>query len=403
MPDPVVVVGGGIVGLSTAWHLARQTDAGTIAVLEKEPDVAMHQTGRNSGVVHSGIYYRPGSLKARLCRDGRERLVRFCTERSIRLDVCGKVIVAVDERDEERLKALLERGRKTGVACRPIDAAELHEREPHVAGRSAILVEDAGIVDFRVVAEHLADLLEQSGHVIRLQTGVKGIERREDGYELETTTGTVQASFLVNCAGLHADRMARLAGVDPGVSIVPFRGQYYELAGPARSYCRHLVYPVPDPAYPFLGVHFTRMIDGRVECGPNAVLAFAREGYRFRDVNARDLWETVTWPGFQHLVRMHWRQGLTEITRSSAKTRFLKSLRRLVPAVEEDDLVPAPSGVRGQALKPDGTLADDFVIADAPDAVHVINAPSPAATAGLAIGAHLADHVRKRRASGSVA
>lgn len=399
MADPVVVIGGGIVGLSTAWQLARTANAGPILVLEKERDVAQHQTGRNSGVIHSGIYYRPGSLKARLCREGRDLLIRYCADRDIPLEICGKVIVAVDEAEEARLPGLLERGRANGVACRRMTRDELREREPWVEGRAALLVEDTGIVDFGRVSRRLAEDLETLGDVVRLQCDVTAIARRGSGYRLETSRGPVDAGFVVNCAGLHADRVARLAGEDPGVTIVPFRGQYYELRGEAAVYCRHLVYPVPDPAYPFLGVHFTRMIDGRVECGPNAVLAFAREGYRFRDVNVRDLWEVLTWPGFQHLVRVHWRKGLTEMTHATARGLFVHALQRLVPAVQDTDLEPAPAGVRGQALTPDGTLADDFVIRDAASAVHVINAPSPAATAGLAIGSYLAGHVRARLTS----
>jgi L-2-hydroxyglutarate oxidase len=399
MTDPVVIIGGGIVGLSTAWHLSRVPAVGPVLVLEKEDEVGLHQTGRNSGVIHSGIYYRPGTLKARLCRDGRQRLAAFCGERGIPYEFCGKVIVAVDEAEAGRLPGLVERGRANGVACRAIDRAELREREPHVEGRAAILVDDTGIVDFLEVTRHLAALLESSGHEVRRRSGVRAIGQEGGGYRLETTAGPVRARFLVNCAGLHADRVARMAGVDPGVRLVPFRGQYYELPGEGRRFCRHLVYPVPDPAYPFLGVHLTRRIDGRVECGPNAVPAMAREGYRFRDVNLGDLREIVAFPGFRRLALRHWRMGSAEIARALSTRRFVASLRRLVPGIEQGDLRAAPSGVRAQALTPGGELADDFVIRDARGAVHVVNAPSPAATASLAIGAFLAQHVRDRIAS----
>lgn len=395
MGDPVVIIGGGIVGLATAWHLSRSDGIGPVLVLEKEEDVALHQTGRNSGVVHSGVYYRPGSLKARLCREGRLQLEDFCIERSVPFEKCGKVIVATDTMEEERLAGLVERGRENGVSCRMLGRGELREREPFVRGRAAILVEDTGVVDFIQVARCLASDLKTAGHEVRFGSQVETIDAEGAGYRLGTGSGIVKARFIVNCAGLHADRIARLAGENPTVRLVPFRGQYFGLTGRAREYCRHLVYPVPDPTYPFLGIHLTRRIDGRVECGPNAVPAFAREGYRARDINLRDLGEIVSYSGFRRLVSKHWRMGLGEIFRAVVKARFAASVRRLVPDIVQDDLVAAPSGVRAQALMPDGSLADDFVIHEAARSLHVINAPSPAATAGLAIGAYLADQVRR--------
>ncbi len=394
MHDPVVIIGGGIVGLSTAWHLSRSMGPGSVLVLEKEKDVGLHQTGHNSGVVHSGIYYRPGTLKARLCRTGGELLERFCEERSIPFERCGKVVVAVDPGEEERLPGLVERGRANGVTCRVIRREELVEREPHVRGRAAILVEDTGIVDFLEVSRRLAAELELSGNEVRRGARVRSIVRDGSGYRVGVGDGIVRARFVVNCGGLHADRIARLAGEHADVQLVPFRGQYFELTGRARGYCRHLVYPVPDPAYPFLGVHLTRHIDGRVDCGPNAVPAFAREGYRARNVNLRDVLEIVAGSGFRRMAMRNWRTGLGEIVRASTRSRFVSAVRRLVPDVEPEDLLAAPSGVRAQALWPDGTLADDFVVREVPGALHVVNAPSPAATAGLAIGSYLSDRVR---------
>lgn len=397
MRDPVVIIGGGIVGLSTAWALSKDPSVGRVVVLEKEAGVAEHQTGRNSGVVHSGIYYKPRSLKATMCRAGRESLLAFCEEHGVAFEVCGKVIVAVDALEEARLTGLLERGLENGVVCRSLNLEELREREPHVVARAAIQVDDTGIVDYRGVCTQLVQLIERAGGEVRTGVSLIGVRRDGDARVLETSAGDVRARSLVNCAGVYADRIARLDGVDPGLQIVPFRGHYYELAPSARRFCRHLIYPVPNPAYPFLGVHFTRMTDGSVECGPNALLAFAREGYELFDVDPKDLMEVLRYPGFQRLAAGHWRMGIAEFVRAVSRRSYLKALRRLVPEVAAADLHPAASGIRAQALLPDGSMADDFVIRQAPGAVHVCNAPSPAATAALEIGRHIARLVQTSR------
>ncbi len=396
MTYDVAIVGGGIVGLATAYQLARRAPGRSIIVLEKEAALATHQTGRNSGVIHSGIYYRPGSLKAENCREGRRALVAFCEREEIPFEVCGKVIVAVTEEERPRLHAILARGRANGIAGRLIGPEALREREPHVRGVEAILVPEAGIVDFRAVALRLAERVREQGHEVRTRAAVRDVAVRSDVFTLETTAGEVRARTLVNCAGLYADRLARMCGVEPGVRIIPFRGEYFELKPPARSLCRHLIYPVPDPAFPFLGVHFTRMIDGRVECGPSAILAFAREGYTFGTVDLRDLAEMVAYPGFRRLARQHWRKGWFEVRQALSKRVYLASLRRLVPEVTLDDLAPRVAGVRAQAVRPDGTLVDDFLFAETDRAVHVCNAPSPAATAALNVGRLAAERLLAR-------
>ncbi|QXD13833.1 L-2-hydroxyglutarate oxidase [Rhodocaloribacter litoris] len=386
MTHDVAIVGGGIVGLATAYQLARQAPGRSIIVLEKEAALATHQTGRNSGVIHSGIYYRPGSLKAENCREGRKALVAFCEREGLPFEVCGKVIVAVTEAERPRLHAILERGRANGIAARLIGPEALRAREPHVRGVEAILVPEAGIVDFRAVTLRLAERVRERGHEVRTNAAVRDVAVRSDGFTLATEAGEVRARYLVGCAGLYADRLARMCGLEPGVRIIPFRGEYFELKPPARALCRHLIYPVPDPAFPFLGVHFTRMIDGRVECGPSAVLAFAREGYTFGTVNLRDLAEMVTYPGFRRLAARHARTGWHELRQSLSKRVYLRALRRLIPDVTLDDLAPRVAGVRAQAVRPDGTLVDDFLFAETDRAVHVCNAPSPAATAALNVG-----------------
>lgn len=392
----IAIIGGGIVGLATAHHLATHYPDRTLVVLEKEATPAAHQTGRNSGVIHSGIYYRPGSLKAENCREGRRALVAFCEEEGVPYELCGKVIVAVREDERPRLHALLERGRANGVACELIGPERLRAREPHAAGLEAIYVPEAGIVDYRAVSARLADRIRARGHEIRTSAEVRGMVERPDGLTLATAAGEVRARFAVNCAGLYADHVAKMSGQDPGVRIVPFRGEYYELKPHARHLCRHLIYPVPDPAYPFLGVHFTRMIDGRVECGPSAVLAFAREGYTFGTIHPRELAETLAYPGFLRMARRHWRKGLFEIRQSLSRRVYLASLRRLIPEIRLDDLEPAPAGVRAQALRPDGELVDDFLITETDRVVNVCNAASPAATASLNVGRLVAERLAVR-------
>nr|WP_307544584.1 L-2-hydroxyglutarate oxidase [Streptomyces sp. V3I8] len=383
----VVVVGGGIVGLSTAHAVTRAAPGTRVTVLEKEPGPARHQTGRNSGVIHSGIYYRPGSLKARFAARGGAELVKFCAEYGIAHEVTGKLIVATERDELPRLHALVQRGRENGIPVRELGPTQIAEYEPGVRGLAAIHVATTGVCDFVGVARRLADA---SGAHLRYGTKAVYIDRRPDrGVAVRTDDGTVvRARVLVNCAGLHCDEIARLTGDEPQMRIVPFRGEYFTLARP--DLVRGLVYPVPDPAFPFLGVHLTRGIDGSVHVGPNAVPALAREGYDWRTVRARDLYSSLSWPGSWHMARRHWRYGTGEISRSVSKAVFVRSVRRLLPAATADDLVPAPAGVRAQAVLRDGTLVDDFLIQEGPRTVHVLNAPSPAATASLPIGREVA-------------
>ncbi|MGW6531980.1 L-2-hydroxyglutarate oxidase [Streptomyces venezuelae] len=385
----MLVIGGGIVGLATAYALTRTTPGTRVTVLEKEAGPARHQTGRNSGVIHSGIYYRPGSLKARYAVRGAAEMVKFCAEYGIAHEVTGKLIVATERDELPRLHALVQRGRENGIPVRELGPAQITEYEPEVRGLAAIHVGTTGTCDYGTVAARLA---EASGAEIRY--GVRGevvrIDRRADrGVAVLTADGAVvRGKVLVNCAGLHCDGIARLTGDDPEMRIVPFRGEYFELARP--ELVRGLVYPVPDPAFPFLGVHLTRGIDGGVHVGPNAVPALAREGYGWSVVRPRELAGTIGWPGSWHMARRHWRYGAGELRRSASKSAFTEAVRRLLPAVRADDLVAAPAGVRAQAVLRDGTLVDDFLIREGARAVHVLNAPSPAATASLPIGREVA-------------
>ncbi|WP_406270112.1 L-2-hydroxyglutarate oxidase [Streptomyces sp. NBC_00191] len=395
----VLVIGGGIIGLSTAHALTRAAPGTRVIVLEKEAGPARHQTGRNSGVIHSGIYYRPGSLKARFAVRGAAEMVKFCAEYGIAHKVTGKLIVATGKDELPRLHALVQRGRENGIPVRELGPSQIMEYEPEVRGLAAIHVGTTGVCDFGAVA---AQLGAASGADVRYGEEVAAIDRRSWGVAVRTASGTVvRARVLVNCAGLHCDRVARLAGDDPGMRIVPFRGEYYELTGP--SLVRGLVYPVPDPAFPFLGVHLTRGIDGGVHVGPNAVPALAREGYSWSAVRPRELAETLSWPGSWRIARRHWRYGAGELHRSLSKRAFTTSVRRLLPAVTETDLRPAAAGVRAQAVLRDGTLADDFLIREAPRTVHVLNAPSPAATASLPIGREVARRALTALTQGRVA
>ncbi|MFE9055346.1 L-2-hydroxyglutarate oxidase [Streptomyces mutabilis] len=379
----VLVIGGGIVGLSTAYAITRAAPGTRVTVLEKEPGPARHQTGRNSGVIHSGVYYRPGSLKARYAVRGAAEMVKFCAEYGIAHAVTGKLIVATERAELPRLHALVQRARENGIPVRELGAAQIPEYEPEVRGLAAMHVGTTGVCDYVAVARQLA---HASGAEIRYGAQVLRIDRRPGlGVAVRTRSGDVlRARVMVNCAGLHCDEIARLTGDDPGMRIVPFRGEYYELARP--ELVRGLVYPVPDPAFPFLGVHLTRGIDGGVHVGPNAVPALAREGYGWGVVRPRELGGTLAWPGSWRIARRHWRYGAGELRRSLSRTAFTTAVRRLLPEVTEDDLVAAPAGVRAQAVLADGTLVDDFLIREGAHAVHVLNAPSPAATASLPIG-----------------
>ncbi|MGW6795328.1 L-2-hydroxyglutarate oxidase [Streptomyces chartreusis] len=383
----VLVVGGGIVGLATAYAITRAAPGTRVTVLEKEPGPARHQTGRNSGVIHSGIYYRPGSLKAQYAVRGAAEMVKFCAEYGIAHAVTGKLIVATEREELPRLHALVQRGRENGIPVRELRSREIPEYEPEVRGLAAIHVGTTGVCDFVGVARQLA---EGSGAEIRYGAQVEYIDRRADlGVAVRTTDGdVVRGRVLVNCAGLYCDEVARLTGDEPEVRIVPFRGEYYSLARP--ELVRGLVYPVPDPAFPFLGVHLTRGIDGGVHIGPNAVPALAREGYDWGVVRPREVGTTLAWPGAWRMARRHWRFGAGELRRSVSKAAFTVAVRRLLPAVTSDDLVPSAAGVRAQAVLRDGSLVDDFLISEGPRAVHVLNAPSPAATASLPIGREVA-------------
>ncbi|MFJ3879155.1 L-2-hydroxyglutarate oxidase [Streptomyces sp. NPDC090077] len=382
----VLVIGGGIVGLSTAHALSRLAPGTRVTVLEKEAAPARHQTGRNSGVIHSGIYYRPGSLKARFAVAGAAEMVKFCAEHGIPHEVTGKLIVATERSELPRLHSLVQRGRENGIPVRELGPAQITEYEPHVQGLAAIHVGTTGIVDYGQVAARLA---KESGAEIVYGAEVDLISRRSSAVAVRTTSGRVfRSRVLINCAGLHCDRIARLAGDDPGMRIIPFRGEYHDLTRP--DLVRGLVYPVPDPAFPFLGVHLTRGIGGGVHVGPNAVPALAREGYGWGTVRPGDIATELAWPGSWRMAGRHWRYGAGEIHRSLSKRAFTEAVRRLLPAVTEADLTPATAGVRAQAVLRDGTLVDDFLIREAPRTVHVLNAPSPAATASLPIGREIA-------------
>lgn len=392
----VLVIGGGIVGLATAYQLTERFPEIAPIVLEKESTPGAHQTGHNSGVLHSGIYYKPGSLRATNCRSGKQRMQEFCERYQIPHEICGKVIVAVEEAELPSLQRILERGQQNGVRCEQIGPERLRELEPHAAGVAAIHVPEAGIVNYQRVAEKLASLIRERGGEVHYQTRVVEIRQEPSQVVVGTTRGDFHADQVVACAGLHSDRLARLSGLPITSRIVPFRGEYYELKPEVHSLCRNLIYPVPDPKFPFLGVHFTRMIDGGVECGPNAVLAFAREGYRKLDINLRDLAESLAFVGFRRLARRHWRMGLGEMWRSISKRAFVRALQRLMPEIRSDHLVPGRSGVRAQALAPEGSLVDDFVFESSDRLIHVCNAPSPAATSSLNLGLLITDKLAPR-------
>jgi L-2-hydroxyglutarate oxidase len=387
----VAIVGGGIVGLATARAILEAAPRARLTILEKEPRLGAHQTGHNSGVIHSGIYYRPGSYKARLTVEGARLMGEFCAEHGIRVERCGKVIVATSPDELPRLATLYERGVANGVpGVTMIEPGRLRELEPNAAALRGIHSPNTGIVDYSEVADVLGKELVGRGVAIHTDARVTTIARVGGELELTTPRQAVRARRLVNCAGLYSDQVARLAGAKPDVQIVPFRGEYYMLRPERRNLVRGLIYPVPDPEFPFLGVHFTRTVHGDVEAGPNAVLAFAREGYRWSRVEPRELAATLGYSGFRAMARKYWRTGAYEVYRSLSKRAFVRALQRLVPALEDRDVAPGGAGVRAQAVTPDGGLVDDFrIVADA-DAIHVLNAPSPAATASLAIGRHIA-------------
>jgi L-2-hydroxyglutarate oxidase len=397
----VVVVGGGIVGLATAYQLTQKHPEKTVLVVEKEPGLAVHQTGHNSGVLHSGIYYKPGSLKAVNCRRGKAMMEEFCRDKGISHELCGKVIVALSDDDLGPLETIYDRGQQNGVNCEVIGPERLRELEPHVAGIKGIHVPESGIVNYREVCERFAEKVREAGSDLLFNAAVLDVLPRENGLVVETKAGDVACDYLINCGGLHSDRITQLTGQRPPVKIIPFRGEYFELKPHARSLVKNLIYPTPDPAFPFLGVHFTRMIDAdqhghHIECGPNAVLAYKREGYSKLGINPADLLETLTYPAFWKMAANYWRTGVGEMWRSLSKKAFVKALQRLVPEITADDLVAAPAGVRAQALSPDGKLLDDFALSEGERVVNVLNAPSPAATASLAIGDTIVDRLATR-------
>jgi L-2-hydroxyglutarate oxidase len=393
----VVVVGAGIVGLATARALLAERPDLAVTVVDKEAGVARHQTGNNSGVIHAGLYYRPGSLKARLTLAGRAELIAFCAEAGIRHEICGKVVVATSSSELAQLDVLAERAAANGVEVSRLGPAGLADLEPHVTGLAGLHVPSTGIVDFPAVCEALAAHLVDKGQELRLGVAVTGLSEESTEVVVDTDHGYLRARVLVNCAGLQSDRIANLAPTShTDVRIMPFRGEYYKLRPHRRHLVRNLVYPVPDPRFPFLGVHFTRMVAGGVEAGPNAVPALAREGYSWRAIDRRDLGEIVRAPATRVLARRYWRTQLGEFHRSLSRRAFVKALQRLVPEVASDDLVRAGAGVRAQAIAPDGGLLDDFAMTETNRMVHVVNAPSPAATASLAIGRHVAGLALRR-------
>jgi L-2-hydroxyglutarate oxidase len=393
--DPAIVIGGGIVGLATALAMAERGHPPM--VLEAEPRIASHQTGHNSGVIHSGLYYKPGSLKARTCRAGLDAMYGFCEEEGIPHRRCGKLVVAVRQDELPRLTVLEERGRANGVTVRRLTPGEIREREPEVAGIGGLWVEETGVVNYALVAEAMARRLVRLGGDVRVNHRVMAIRPGQGAQIVETTGGALKSALLINCTGLQSDRVARLAGVDPGIRIVPFRGEYYVLRAERAHLVRGLIYPVPDPAMPFLGVHFTRGVDNVVEAGPNAVLALKREGYSWQDVSFRDIADWAAFPGFWRMARSQWRTGAAEMRRSLSRKRFLESLQSLVPGLTDADIERGESGVRAQAVGRDGRLIDDFSIQMTPGMVNVLNAPSPAATASLAIGREITERIFGRR------
>lgn len=397
MKKDVIIIGGGIVGLATGLKLSLNNPELKILIIEKEDQLAPHQTGNNSGVVHSGIYYKPGSLKAINCIDGYSQLIQFCDNENIPYDLCGKVIVATSDEEIPTLKMLYERGQENGLkGLKMLDKDEIHEIEPHVNGIKGIRVPQTGIIDFKEVSLKYAERIRKSGGEIKLSTKVIDILKQTDGSIVETNQGSFKTSLVVNCAGLYSDKIAAMTQENVDVRIIPFRGEYYKISPDKQYLVNNLVYPVPDAEFPFLGVHFTRMINGGIEAGPNAVLAFAREGYKKSNINIPELVESLIWPGFLKIAGKYWKTGFGEMYRSFSKAAFTKALQNLLPEITKNDLVQGGAGIRAQACDRNGGLLDDFSIIENDIAINVLNAPSPAATSSLAIGDHIATIIMKR-------
>ena len=394
-PD-IVVIGGGIVGLATALELQGRLATSKIVVLEKEGEVALHQTGRNSGVIHAGVYYKPGSLKARFCRDGKAAMKAFCTEHAIPFEICGKLIVATDEVEADKLEALEARARANDIPVERISGDDARKLEPRVSSVAALLSPSTGIVDYGLVARRMAMLFEGRGGIIRRGVTVSGGAERSDDVVLQTSSGEISAARTVFCGGLQSDRLARQFGAAVDFRIVPFRGEYFRIANQPADLVRHLIYPVPDPERPFLGVHLTRKMDGGFTVGPNAVLAFKREGYRRTDIDLRDLASSLAYPGFWRLVRSNFASAVSELMASASTSLYLRKVQKYCPHIRLEDLVPYRAGVRAQAVSRDGVIIDDFLFVDGRNSLHVCNAPSPAATSALPIAEFIADRLLKR-------
>ncbi len=391
----IIIIGGGIVGLASAMLLKQNSDY-TVTVIEAEHEPALHQTGNNSGVIHSGLYYKPGSLKAKNCVEGRERMYRFCEENNIKHERCGKLVAAVNEEEIPLLQMLEERGKANGLkGLRRLRGDEIKEYEPHATGIAGILVPETGIVDYKQVTDKYLDIFNENGGEFLNDCRFLALKKK-DGLTVETTKGELSCRLLVNCGGLYSDRIAKMCGVEPGLQIVPFRGEYYKLKKEKEFLVKNLIYPVPDPKFPFLGVHFTRMIKGGVEAGPNAVLAFKRQGYSRIDFSLNDVLQMASFPGFWKMASKHYKMGFKEYYRSLVKTSFVHSLQKLIPEITGNDIEPGGAGVRAQALEKDGSLTDDFRIVETEDMVHVLNAPSPAATASLSIGDKISGLIKKK-------
>lgn len=388
-----IVIGGGILGLSTAWQLQRQYPDKTVLIVEKESALARHQTGHNSGVIHAGVYYKPGSLKARFCKEGNVATKAFCKEHDIHFDECGKLLVATDAAELQRMKALVQRCRDNGIFIEELDQAQLKEREPNVKGVGAIFVPSTGIVDFSEICEKLGHLIVENGGEIRYETEVSSLEQFADRVTLFTNQGRLMSRFLVICAGLQSDKMVEMMGLEPDFRIIPFRGEYFLLDEKHDEIVNHLIYPIPDPDLPFLGVHLTKMINGTVTVGPNAVLAFKREGYKKTDFSIKDSWEMLVFPGMFKLVFKNLRASLTEFKNSISKNGYLRLVQKYCPSIELSDLKSYPAGVRAQAVKANGELVDDFLFMNTKRVLAVCNAPSPAATSALPIGEHIVEKV----------